>query len=127
MASRLPSIVFFFATAGCANQAAVYTEGGIRAGAQAWDAAYKTKATECESKHEPATPEMEGCFGAYFDADAKVGTAIEAAVAILRTYWVARAAGEKPDVKKLASDLAKILEDLPPEAKEYFERVKGLK
>lgn len=115
------------ALGGCANAAAVYTEGGLRAGAGAWDAVYKAKATECESKHEPATPEMEGCFGAYFDADAKVGTAIEAAVAVLRTYWVARAAGEKPDVKKLAQQLADIIEDLPPEAKEYFDRVKGLK
>jgi hypothetical protein len=127
--SRLRSIVLLFAVAGvasgCANTAAVYTEEGLRAGAGAWDAAYKAKATECESKHEAATPEMEGCFGAYFDADAKVGTAIEAAVVILQTYWVARAAGEKPDVKKLAADLAIIIENLPPEVRQYFDRVKG--
>lgn len=124
---RIYSIVLLFAVSGCANQVAVYTEGGLRAGADAWDKAYKARAADCESKHEPATPEMEGCFGAYFDADAKVGTALEAAVAILRTYWVARAAGEKPDVKELASQLADIIEDLPPEAKEFFERVRGLK
>ena len=116
-----------FAVSGCANAAAVYTEGGLRAGAGAWDVAYKAKAAECESKHEPATPAMEGCFGAHFDADAKVGIAIEAAVAVLRTYWVARAAGEKPDVKKLAAELSTIIEDLPPEVRVYFDRVKGLK
>ena len=127
MRSRLQSIVLMFAVSGCANAAAVYTEGGLRAGAGAWDTAYRTKAVDCESKHEAATPAMEGCFGAYFDADAKVGTAIETAVAILRTYWVARAAGEKPDVKRLAADLATIIEDLPPEAREFFDRVKGLK
>lgn len=133
MRIRLPSIVLLFGLApavllgACANQAAVYTEDGLRAAAGTWDAAYKAKAADCESKHEPATPEMEGCFGAYFDADAKVGTALEAAVAILRTYWVARAAGEKPDIKALTKQLADIIEDLPPEAKEFFERVRGLR
>lgn len=124
---RLRSIVLLFAAAGCANQAAIYTEGGLRAGAGAWDAVYKAKATECESKFEPATPPMEECFGAHFDADAKVGKAIESAVAVLRLYWTARAAGEKPDVKLLAQQLAEIVEDLPPEAKQYFDRVRGLK
>lgn len=120
----LTLFIFLF---GCANQVVLYTEQGLEAAAGAWDGVYKAKAKECEAKHEPATPAMEACFGSYFDADAKVGTVLQSAVAVLRTYWVARAAGEKPDVKKLASDLAEIMEDLPPEAKEYFERVKGLK
>lgn len=124
---RLHSIVLLFAVSGCANAAAVYTEGGLRAGAEAWDGVYKAKAAECSSQFEPNTPDMEGCFGAHYDADAKVGIVIESAVAALRTYWTARAAGKNPDIKVLAQRLREIFEDLPLEAREMFDRVRGLK
>lgn len=123
-------LAFFFVLIGafgCANRAAIYTETGIRAAEKSWDGAYRERADQCEHLHEPRTPAMEECFGDYFDADAKVGTALESVVAILRGYWVARAAGEKPDWKEVIRQVQEIMDELPPEAKEYFERVKGLK
>lgn len=109
-----------------ADKALVYTENGIVAGEKAWDGAYRAKADECESKFEPATPAMEDCFGAFFDANAKVATGVKAAVAVLRTYWTARAAGKTPDWPAVVEEVGKIIEDLPPEAAEYFQKVKGI-
>jgi hypothetical protein len=68
---------------------------------------------------------MEGCFGATYDADAKVATAIESAVALLRAYWTARASGEKPDWTKVMKQVKQIIDGLPSEAKVIFERVSG--
>lgn len=109
-----------------ANRSAVYTEEGLRAAEQSWDGYYRSEATRCEARYEPKTPEMEDCFGATYDADAKVAKAVEAAVALLRTYWVARAAGDRPDFAKVVQQVAQILRDLPPEAAAYFDKVKGL-
>jgi len=113
---------------GCAaaDKALIYTENGIVAGEKAWDTAYRAQADDCESKFEPATPAMEDCFGDFFDANAKVATAVKAAVAVLRTYWTARAAGETPDWPTVVKEVGKIIEDLPPEAAEYFKKVKGI-
>lgn len=111
------------------NKAAVYTENGLRAGEQAWDAYYREEAARCEKLHEPQTPEMETCFGATYDADAAVATAIESAVALLRTYWLARAAGQEPDPSwtEIMAEVEQILRDLPPEALEFFQRVRGIR
>jgi hypothetical protein len=109
-----------------ANKVAVYTENGLRAGEQAWDGHYRTKAEHCEKLHEPETPEMEECFGKTYDANEKVGTAIQSAVALLRAYWTARAAGDQPDWGKVIEEVQKIIDDLPPEAKAYFDKVRGL-
>ena len=111
---------------GCANQAAIYTEEGLRAAEKSWDGHYRSEADRCEKLHEPATPEMEACFGASFDADAKIATAVQSAVALLRTYWTARAAGEKPDFGAVVKQVKAIVDGLPPEARKYFDNVRGL-
>ena len=124
----LLALLPFFLTCGCAHvdKTMVYTEAGLRAAESSWDAAYNAKADECEKKYEPQTPEMEECFGPIFDADEKVEIALESSVALLRSYWVARAAGEKPDLMKVLREISKIVKDLPPEAKRYFDKVKGI-
>jgi hypothetical protein len=113
---------------GCAaaDKALVYTENGLRAGEQSWDGHYRSEATRCEKLHEPETPDMETCFGDTYDADAKVETAIKSAVALLRAYWTARAAGQSPDWGAVAQQVKAILDDLPPEAVAYFAKVSGL-
>ncbi len=115
---------------GCAhsaNKAVVYTEEGLRAAETTWDGYYRAEADRCGSLHEPKTPEMEECFGDTYDADAKVAAAVQSAVALLRAYWLARAAGENPDFTELMREVQKIMDDLPPEAWQYFARVKGIK
>jgi hypothetical protein len=113
---------------GCAhgNRAALYTEDGLRAAESAWDAYYRAEAARCERLHEPRTPEMEACFGNTYDADGRVGTAVQSAVSLLRAYWAARAAGGRPDLQALLQQVAAIVRDLPPEARAYFDKVKGL-
>lgn len=105
----------------------VYTEFGLLEAEKTWDAFYHEKAEECGSKHEPETPEMETCFGGVYDADAKVAEAVQVAVALLRGYWTARAAGEDPDWSKVATRVQALIEDLPPQARGYFERIEGLR
>lgn len=120
----LASCVLF----GCAaaDKALIYTENGLRAGEQSWDGHYRGEATRCETLHEPETPDMEACFGDTYDADAKVATAVESAVALLRGYWTARAAGKNPDWPAVAQQVQAILADLPPEAAAFFAKVSGL-
>lgn len=112
---------------GCAaNQKVIYTEEGLRAAEQAWDGYYRAEAERCEKLHEPETPEMETCFGKTYDADAHIATAVQSAVAVLRTYWAARAAGDKPDFAEVLRQVQAIVDDLPPEARKYFDNVRGL-
>jgi hypothetical protein len=113
---------------GCAaaDKALVYTENGLRAGEQSWDGHYRSEAARCEKLHEPETPDMEVCFGDTYDADAKVAKAVESAVALLRGYWTARAAGQEPDWSAVAQQVQAILADLPPEATAFFAKVSGL-
>lgn len=108
------------------NKAMIYTEEGLRGAEQGWDAAYNAEADRCEALHEPKTPEMEACFGATYDANAAVGVAVQSAVAILQAYWRRRAAGEKPDLKQALLEIQAIFNSLPPQAKQYFDRVKGI-
>jgi hypothetical protein len=123
---RIAILLLLVSACAAADKATVYTENGLRAGEQAWDGHYRSEATRCEQLHEPETPEMEACFGHTYDADAKVATAITTAVALLRAYWAARAAGEQPDWKAVAQQVTAIIEALPPEARAYLERVKGI-
>lgn len=116
----------------CAGQnrgdtATVYTETGIRLAEEQWDRVYRDRADHCKTKHEPMTPGMEGCFGRYYDADGKVEDAVRGIVALLRTYWTARAAGERPNWWRVAEQVSQIVDDLPPEAAEIFKRVEGLR
>ncbi len=122
----LGALLSLSACATTSNKVAVYTENGLRAGEQSWDGHYRSEAARCEKLHEPKTPEMETCFGDTYDADAKVATAIKSAVALLRTYWTARAAGQKPDWATVMKQVQEILNDLPPEAADYFKKVAGL-
>jgi len=53
---------------------------------------------------------------------------VRAIVALLRTYWTARAAGESdPGWAETQARVAAIVGDLPPLSREYFERIKGLR
>lgn len=115
--------------AGCARSdlATVYTEDGVRAAEGVWDSGYRERLAYCQAQYEPQTPEAEECFGGWYDADAEVEKAVGSVVAILRAYWVARAAGESPSWSEVAAQVQSILSDLPPEAGAIFSRVKGIK
>lgn len=108
------------------DKGTVYTEEGLRAAEQGWDTNYNAQATHCAKLHEPKTPEMEECFGRTYDVDAAIGVAVESAVALLQGYWRRRAAGEKPDLAQVLKEVQALVDGLPPEAKEYFDRVRGL-
>lgn len=129
---RLLLATVLLAATGCTtlqrDKATVYTEEGLRAAETAWDADYHARADECDSKHEPETPAMEACFGEWYDADEVVADVVQVSVAALRVYWTARASGEK-DVSftETMGQIVTAVEGLPPIAKKYFERVKGMK
>lgn len=122
-------LIFLLPLVGCAamDRASVYTEGGVEAAEKGWDRHFHERADECESKFEPKTPAMEGCFGDTYDADAAVERGVRSIVALLRVYWTARAAGESPDWGATLSQVVKIIDDLPPEAKAFFDKVRGIK
>lgn len=110
------------------DRGVVYTELGLTAAAEQWDDAYHERLKHCKASFEPETPEAETCFGEWFDADAKVDTALRSAIALLRTYWTARAAGESdPGWRETSTRVAALIRDLPPVARQYFERIKGIK
>jgi hypothetical protein len=108
------------------DKATIYTEEGLRAAEQGWDGNYNAEGDRCENLHEPKTPGMEDCFGKTYDADAAVALVVKSAVALLRGYWRRRAAGEKPDLAQVLKEVQALVDELPPEAKKYFDRVKGL-
>lgn len=108
------------------DKATIYTEEGLRAAEQGWDGYYNSEGDRCERLHEPKTPGMEECFGDTYDADAAVALVVQNAVALLQTYWRARAAGDKPDLMSILKEVQTLIDDLPPEAKKYFDRVRGL-
>lgn len=114
--------------AGCAatDKASIYTEEGLRGAEEGWGAHFNVEANRCEALHEPQTPAMEACFGATYDADAAVAVVVTTAVGLLRAYWIARAAGENPDFAKVLRQVGELVDNLPPEAKRYFDRVKGI-
>lgn len=124
----IPILALVVLSTGCAasNKAMIYTEEGLRGAEQGWDAHYNAEADRCEKLHEPKTPEMEACFGQTYDADAAVAIAVQSSVALLRAYWRRRAAGEKPDLAQVLREIQAIVNDLPPQAKQYFDRVKGI-
>ena len=113
---------------GCAgaNKATIYTENGFRSAEGEWDQLYRAKAEDCEDEFARNTPEMEACFGGFYDADGKVEDAVRSVVALLRSYWAARAAGGQPDWLAVAKQIDAILAELPPEAARVFSLVKGV-
>lgn len=119
-------------TLGCSvalrDRALVYTEQGLEAAELQWDEAYHAQLDECRGLYEPGSTGARVCFGAWYDADRAVETSVRAAVAVLRTYWTARAAGERePGWAETQAQVAQIVADLPPLPREYFERIKGVK
>lgn len=127
---RIFAFVISLSLLGCsalAGKATIYTEQGVRLAAEQWDVAYYDQLNFCQEKFPvKGSPEAEKCFGAYFDADGKVATAVRSIVALLRTYWLARSKGMSPDWAETAKQVLAILDDLPPEAREYFDRVEGI-
>lgn len=132
--ARISAAVYFAVVAcvllGCkpaqVDRAVVYTEEGITAAERMWDVEFHHKLDECMQRCEPATPCAEACFGPMFEADKQVFFAVRTMVSLLRGYWVARAAGKSPDWAAVMSQIAQIVGDLPPPARQYFERVKGI-
>jgi len=122
---RALRVVVLVALSGCANMAAVYTENGLDAADSVWDAYYRDRLAYCQQHHAAGTPGAVSCFGPTADADDAVGVAVETAVGLLRGYWVARAAGEHPDFAQVLGQVNAIVADLPPEARQIFQRVKG--
>ncbi|MEC9048870.1 MAG: hypothetical protein VYA51_12740 [Planctomycetota bacterium] len=121
-----------FPAAGCSiamrDRATVWTEQGFEAAELQWEEHYRETLADCRNKYPPRTAEAEACFGPTYDADEHVETAVRSAVALLRTYWTARAAGEKnPSWEETQAQVLQIVGDLPPQARQYFERIKGLK
>lgn len=119
-------LLVVFSGCAAADKATVWTEQGLAAAEQQWHQAYVERLAYCVSVAEPATPEAEACFGDWYDADAKVQTAVGTSVGVLRTYWTARAAGESGDWAEVARRITEIVADLPPLAAEPFQRVKGI-
>lgn len=110
------------------DRAVVWTEQGLAAAELQWDEAFHERLRYCRNTHPPKTPAAEQCFGPWYDADEHVDTAVRSAVAVLRTYWTARAAGERePGWTETQLRVAQIVGDLPPQARQYFERIKGIR
>lgn len=124
--SVIPVLAILFMGCAASNKALIYTEEGLRSAEQGWDAYYNAEADRCEALYEPKTPDMEACFGKTYDADAVVGKVVESAIASLRSYWRRRAAGEQPDLAQVLRELGALIDDLPPEARTYFDRVRGI-
>ena len=128
MRNSLILLLFALCVSGCAvGRAAVYTETGLRAAESQWDTYYNGRLTSCQEKHNPGSVGAEKCFGSTYDANKKVNQAIRSSVIILRTYWLGRAAGEKPDLERVVKEIKSLVKELPPEAKSIFSRVKGIK
>jgi len=122
-------ICFTLVFAGClhTDRAVVFTEAGARAAEAQWDAHYFQKLKTCQKQFSAGTPEARECFGLTFEANRSAEAAVVAIVTALRVYWTARAAGESPDWKRTAKQIASVVGDLPPDVRQYFERVQGIK
>ena len=127
LAAALSAFLVLGCSAALRDRAVVWTEQGLTAAELQWDDAFHERLKHCRNAHPPRTPAAEQCFGAWYDADRDVDVAVRAAVAVLRTYWTARAAGESdPAWSETQARVAQIVADLPPLPREYFERIKGL-
>lgn len=103
----------------------LWTETGLRAASDTYHDVYMAKLEECASEAAPATPEAQECFGEWAKTDALVNDILAAAVSTLRAYWIARAAGERPDWAQTMADVTQLIGSMPTLARGYFERVKG--
>lgn len=109
-----------------ADRVTIVTELGLEAAEEQYHAAYMQKLEQCKADAPAETEAAEKCFGEWAKVDEEVRVAVYAAVGILRTYWTARAHGEEPDWVETMSNVKAILDDLPPIAKRYFERIEGV-
>lgn len=130
---RLSLALLFLLNAACSARfyagGAVHVERGLDAGNAAWDEHYNAELERCKKVAEPGTPEAEECFGKTFDANKKIGLGIESAVAALRLFWTAYAAGAEPKELRsiLSSELPKIMEDFPDEFFGGLKKAKGIR
>lgn len=115
---------------GCAHlpgdRAMLYTEAGLQAAEARWDQHFYEVLEHCKGLHDPGTLGAIECFGPTYETNEKIETAVRAAVGLLRAYWTARAAGEDPSWDGTSARVAAILGDLPPDVRQYFERVQGV-
>jgi len=131
--TRISVALLLLCTTACSARfyaaGAVQVERGLVAGNEAWDKHYNAELERCKKIAEPETPEAEDCFGDTFDTNQKIGVGIENAVAALRTFWVAYAAGAEPKELRsiLSQEVPKILADLPDEFFGGLKKAKGKK
>lgn len=131
--TRISVTLLLLCTTACSPRfyaaGAVQVERGLTAGNEAWDKHYNAELERCKEVAQPGTPEAEECFGKTFDTNQKIGVGIESAVAALRTFWVAYAAGADPKQLRsiLAEEVPKVLADLPDEFFGGLKKAKGKK
>jgi len=92
-----------------------------------WDAHYRARLDSCARRFAPRTPEAAACFGPTYRADEAVAAVVHGVVALLRAYWTARAADEPADWIAVARQVQVLLAGLPPEARDFFRKVEGLR
>lgn len=118
-----------FLASGCAglkDETMFRVEQGITAGESGWNAAYDLKLDRCAAQYPPASPEAHDCFGPTFEADAYVSRVIVVAGKLIADYWRRRRDGESPDIAAMLAAISTAVAELPPEAKQYFSKIRGL-
>lgn len=105
---------------------AVRAERVLEAGNGAWDEHIDRVIDDCRAKQLPTPAERAECVKRENDIDKKiVDPAVRSAVAALRAFWIASAAGASPqDLKKHLAEFQDAVKDLPPE---FFAGVKKLR
>lgn len=124
MRQKIAALMLVFCT-GCASlyaKGAVHTERGLSAANEAWGEFFVEELEHCKEIAPPKTDEAELCFGDIDKIDKEVATAMEIAVAALRSFWIAYAAGADPkDLAKHLAEIERAVRDLPDE---FFGRLK---
>lgn len=125
---RAYRVILSLLLSGCAfaDRSAIYTEQGLEAAAEVWHIRFMDILARCQLAHDAGTPGAQQCFGPTAEADDKVRLALESSVALLRSYWRARAVGKEPDLREVVSQISALLKDLPPEARQILDKVQGL-
>ncbi len=100
------------------NKSAVYAEKSMISGYTAWDQHVDNVIAACRDKNLITQHARTQCMGKVPHQHAEIQKAVQTAVAVLRVYWTAVAAGKDPkDLAGILAQLPGILEALPPE---YF-------
>ncbi len=97
------------------NKSAVYTEKSLISGYTAWDTHVDQVIDKCRKQAHETMEARVNCVGKIPHQHAEIQKAVKTAVAVLRLYWTAVAAGDDPkDLAKILAQLPGILDALPP-------------